>query len=232
MRLAAVAMMTSVLLAAACGGAGSARGASQARLSELAYVAQSHRLSCEAAALQMALTHNGIQRTQDAILQLIGIDRTPPVLAAGGSVLHWGDPYDRFVGDPDGSEAAFTGYGVYAPALARAATASGARVLAAAEGVTAAQVYDYVAQQHPVIAWVSMSGRGEYVPQPTTRYVAFDGREVVFGPGFEHTVVVVQSTSDQVRVYDPEPDVGPRWLTKAEFEASYHVFGEMALVLG
>jgi hypothetical protein len=41
----------------------------------------------------------------------------------------------------------------------------------------------------------------------------------------------VQSTAGSVRVYDPEPDVGPRWISKAEFEASYHVFGEMAVVL-
>ena len=61
--------------------------------------------------------------------------------------------------------------------------------------------------------------------------VAFDGREVIFGPGFEHSVVVVQATADQVRVYDPEPDVGPHWLSRADFEASYHVFGEMAVVL-
>jgi uncharacterized protein YvpB len=224
--------MTSVLLATACGSAGSsAPGATPARLSQLAYMAQSHHLSCEAAALQMALTHAGIQRTQDALLEVIGVDRTPAELAPDGTVLHWGDPYERFVGDVDGSEIELTGYGVYAPALARAATASGARVLAAAQGISAAQVYDYAAHEHPVIAWVSMSGYGEYAPKPTTKYVAFDGREVIFGPGFEHSVVVVQSTADSVRVYDPEPDVGPRWISKAEFEASYHVFGEMAVVL-
>ena len=231
MRPAAVAMMTWALLAAGCVGAGSTSGASAARLSQLTYVVQSHRLSCEAAALQMALTHAGIQRTQEAILQLVGVDRRPPELAADGSVLHWGDPYDTFVGDPDGTETGLTGYGVYAPALAKAATASGAHVLAAAQGIAAASIYDYVAHRHPVIAWVSMSGHGQYAPQPTTKYVAFDGREVIFGPGFEHSVVVVQATADQVRVYDPEPDVGPHWLSRAEFEASYHVFGEMAVVL-
>jgi len=232
MRPAAVALITTALLGAACGcGGGSAAGASAARLSQLSYVAQSHLLSCEAASLQMALTHAGIQRTQDAILELIGIDRTPPELAADGSVLHWGDPFDRFVGDPDGSEIGLTGYGVYAPALGRAATASGAHVLVAAQGVAAAQVYDYAAHQHPVIVWVSMSGHGDYRPQPTTSYVAFDGRQIVFGPGFEHSVVVVESTPDSVRLYDPEPDVGPHWISRAEFEASYQVFGEMAVAL-
>src|SRR5436305_1735666 len=173
MRRTLVAMATWALLAAACGSGATGSGASAPRLAQLTYVAQSHPLSCEAAALQMALAHAGIQRTQDAILQLTGIDSRPPELAADGSVLHWGDPYDRFVGDPDGSETALTGYGVYAPALARAATASGAHVLAAAQGIASAEVYDYVAHEHPVIAWVSMSGRGEYAPQPTTKYVAF-----------------------------------------------------------
>ncbi|HEX6348211.1 MAG TPA: C39 family peptidase [Candidatus Dormibacteraeota bacterium] len=219
-----------VILFVACGGTAPAPSG-PAPLAQMAFVAQTHHLSCEAAALQMALTHAGITRTQDQLLDLIGLDRQAPELDAGGAVVHWGDPYEKFVGDPDGSEIELTGYGVYAPAVGRAAQGLGAQVLVAGEGVAPAQVYDYVAQQHPVIAWVSMSGHGDYAPKPTTTYVAFDGRQVVFGAGFEHSVVVVGATPDSVQVLDPEPDVGPHTLSRADFEASYQVFGQMAVAL-
>jgi len=218
-----------VVLLAACGGA--APKPPPPPLAQLTYVSQTHHLSCEAAALQMALSHAGIARTQEQLLEAFGIDRQPPELDANGTVLHWGDPYEHFVGDPDGSEIELTGYGVYAPAVGRAAQAIGARVLVAGQDVPPGQVYDYVARQHPVVAWVSMSGHGDYAPQPTTTYVAFDGRQVVFGPGFEHAVVVVQAAAGSVRIYDPEADVGARWISKTDFEASYQVFGQMAVAL-
>ena len=220
-----------VIVLAACGRPASAPSPPPPPLAQLPYVAQTHHLSCEAAALQMALGHAGIARTQDQLLQQIGIDGQPPELGPDGTVVHWGDPYERFVGDPDGSEIELTGYGVYAPALGRAAQAVGAKVLVAGEGVAPAEVYDYVAHQHPVVAWVAMSGHGDYSPKPTTTYVAFDGRQVVFGAGFEHSVVVVEVNADSVRLYDPEPDVGAHWISKADFEASYQVFGQMAVVL-
>jgi uncharacterized protein YvpB len=179
----------------------------------------------------MAMAHQGIRRTQEAILAAIGADHRAAELAADGSVLRWGDPYEHFVGDVDGSESELTGYGVYAPALARAATGFGARVLQAGEGLEAAVLYAQVAQQHPVVAWVSMSGHGDYAPRPTTTYTAFDGRQVVFGRGFEHSVVLVGTGADAVQVYDPEPDVGRHWMSKADFEAAYQVFGRMAVVL-
>lgn len=222
--------MALVILFVACGGTAPVPSGPPP-LAHLTYVAQAHHLSCEAAALEMALTHTGITRTQDQLLELIGVDRQAPELDAGGAVVHWGDPYEKFVGDPDGSEIELTGYGVYAPAVGRAAQALGAHVLVAGEGVAPAQVYDYVAQQHPVIAWVSMSRHGDYAPKPTTTYVAFDGRQVVFGAGFEHAVVVVAATPDSVQILDPEPDVGSHTLSRADFEASYEVFGQMAVVL-
>jgi uncharacterized protein YvpB len=235
MRAASRLALVLAVAAAACqpgpGGAGGA-AASPARLDGLVYVAQTHKLSCEAAALEMAMSHQGIRRTQEAILAAIGVDGAAVELAADGSVLHWGDPYEHFVGDVDGSESELTGYGVYAPALARAATTLGARVLRSGEGIEPAALYAQLAQQHPVVAWVSMSGHGDYTPRPTSTYTAFDGRQVVFGRGFEHSVVLVGASAEAVHVFDPEPDVGPHWMPKAEFEGAYQTFGRMAVVLG
>ena len=231
-RLAARLVLLVLVGATACGGQAAGAVASAPRLDALPYVAQTHKLSCEAAALEMAMAHQGIHRTQEAILNAIGVDARPAELAGDGSVVRWGDPYERFVGDVDGSETELTGYGVYYAPLARVAAGFGARVEQAGEGIAAAVLYDHLARRRPVIAWVTMSGHGDYTPRPTATYTAFDGRQVVFARGFEHSVVLVAATADAVRVYDPEPDVGPHWMSRADFEAAYQPLGRMAVVLG
>src|SRR5947207_15515806 len=48
-----------------------------ALVSSVSYFAQTHPLSCEAAALQMALSHEGLTPSQDDILALIPVDSQP-----------------------------------------------------------------------------------------------------------------------------------------------------------
>src|SRR5438067_9717205 len=102
---------------------------SPAPLTQLAYVSQIHHLSCEAAGLQMVLSHAGIERTQDQLLEQMGVDRQPPELGPDGAVLHWGDPYERFVGAPDGWGIGLPGHGGYVPGVWRAAQAVAPRGL-------------------------------------------------------------------------------------------------------
>ena len=59
---------------------------SPAPLTQLAYVSQIHHLSCEAAGLQMVLSHAGIERTQDQLLEQMGVDRQPPALGPDGGL--------------------------------------------------------------------------------------------------------------------------------------------------
>src|SRR5947208_1371589 len=80
---------------------------------------QQHGLSCEAAALRMALASLGIARTEDSLLSQIGADLRPHYTDASG--FHWGDPYVSFVGNVDGAERNLTGYGVYDTPIARVA---------------------------------------------------------------------------------------------------------------
>lgn len=221
------ALLAVALLAAGCAGAGQRPPAALS----LSYQAQVHALTCEAAALAMALGGRGVARSQDALMRAFGVDARPPLVNDDGSVQAWGDPYAAFVGDPDGSQGGLTGYGVYYPPVARAATGAGAAVLAAGEGIAAEQLYGLVAAGHPAVAWVAYSRGGDYSPRELTRYVAFDGRPVPFGPGFEHAVAVAAVRGDAVYVLNPEPEAGAQWLPKPVFEAAYANFGRMAVVV-
>src|SRR5579864_1821513 len=100
---------------------------------------QAFGLSCEEASLRMALAYQGISTTDAAILDIIGTDERPAYVQDG--VMHWGNPYTTFVGNPNGSEVALTGYGTYYPTIARAATVLGGRVVRAGEGITPRQLY-------------------------------------------------------------------------------------------
>src|SRR5260370_7370835 len=75
---------------------------------------QTRSLSCEAAALQMALAAKGIDVSQEWIIDAMGADRRGPGLS-GRNVVHWGDPYATFVANVDGSEPGYTAYAFYHP---------------------------------------------------------------------------------------------------------------------
>ena len=186
-------------------------------------IRQVYNLSCEAAALEMALAYRGIGATQTDILNVIGADRRRPVVDASG--FHWGNPYTTFVGDVNGLETNNTGYGVYEPPIASAASAFGARVLFSGEGFTAGDVYSAILQGHPVVAWIAY----DYVHHDVTHYQAFDGGVVQFGSPYEHAVTVVGVTAGSVLVNDPLR--GQRWISKGTFEATYATFNHMAVVL-
>lgn len=186
--------------------------------------AQVRGLDCEAAALQMALAHEGYRVGQNRILVESGIDWRPPVRDATG--FHWGDPYTSFVGNPDGSEIRLTGYGEYAPVLAKAAYLSGGALLAVGEGISPGTIYWYVLHGHPAVAWVSFDFRWHQV----THYVAFDGRTVQFGSPYEHAVTVVGVWGNWVVINNPWG--GRRqWIWRSTFEAAYATFNDMAVIL-
>ena len=80
---------------------------------------QAYTLSCEEAALRMALAYEGIAVTDTQVLATIGVDWSAAYYDSSG--LRWGDPYTAFVGNPSGSEVAMTGYGTYYPTIEHAA---------------------------------------------------------------------------------------------------------------
>jgi len=194
-------------------------------LLDIAIHHQEQRATCEVAALQMALAGLGIPSSEASLLAMTGVDGRTPVIAAAGGIARWGDPNASFVGDPNGSPDDHTGYGVYAAPIARAATGSGASVSAAGTGIAPGAVYDAVIGGHPVVAWVT----NDYRADPLSTWLAWDGAVVRYSLR-EHAVAVVGVTPGLVLLNDPW--FGQRWHTRAEFEASYSTFADMAVVFG
>jgi uncharacterized protein YvpB len=186
---------------------------------------QEQAATCEVAALEMALAGRGIATDERSLLALTGIDGRAPIVDAGGGIAQWGDPNAAFVGDPNGSPPAHTGYGVYAAPIARAATGSGATVSAAGRGIAPSAIYAAVESGHPVVAWVT----NDYRAEPLSTWRAWDGAEVGYSLR-EHAVAVIGVTPAMVLLNDPY--YGQRWHTRVEFEASYSTFGDMAVILG
>ncbi len=172
----------------------------------------------------MALAHQGIYVSQNRILNAIGIDYRAPVRDATG--FHWGDAYTSFVGNPNGSEIRQTGYGVYSPAVVKAARAFGARTVDARWGISTAEVYWALSAGHPVVAWVSFDWRA-HTP---TSYVAFDGQTVPYGSPYEHAVTLYGVTPGYVLVNNPWHGYR-QWIRKSTFEAAFGTFNNMAVIL-
>src|SRR5205807_3667251 len=137
---------------------------------------QQHNLSCEAAALAMALTYYGIAADELTLIRSMTNDPRPAKFDARGSLITWGDPAQGFVGNPDGRIERYTGYGVYYQPVALAAMLAGANVLEAGSGlygapVPPAHIYQALLDGHPVVAWISNT----YQYVDLARYVAYDG---------------------------------------------------------
>jgi uncharacterized protein YvpB len=185
---------------------------------------QDQPVTCEVAALEMALASRGIDTDERSLLALTGVDSRPPVEDGSGNILEWADPNAVFVGDPAGQVLDHTGYGVYAAPIARAAVRSGASVLASGPGTTAPAVYSAVMGGHPVVAWVT----NDYQTELLRTWRAWDGAQVQY-TFREHAALVVGVTPALVLLNDPY--FGQRWHPRAEFEAAYATFGDMAVIV-
>lgn len=191
---------------------------------------QQHNLTCEAAALKMALSYFGITTDESTLLGYMTVDARPAVFDGAGRLLSWGDPAQGFVGDPDGRIDRYTGYGVYFQPVARAATAAGVVVAESGSGlygsaVPATDLYAAIMRGHPAVAWISNT----YRRAPLKGYVSYDGAPVSYTPT-EHAVTLSGVRADAVLIDDPW--FGRAWHPKAQFESAYATFGGMAVVLG
>src|SRR5713226_8248998 len=63
---------------------------------------QEHNLTCEAAALKMALAYEGIDVDEMTLIGYMTRDPSPARFDAHGHLIAWGDPAQGFVGNPDG----------------------------------------------------------------------------------------------------------------------------------
>jgi uncharacterized protein YvpB len=106
---------------------------------------QQHSLSCEIAALRMALAGVGVKINESDIIEIMPINPAPRI----GNI--WGDPDKEFVGSIDGAQNT-TGYGVHWPVIRDLAQAWRPE----SEGQSGATYADIVRELkagHPVIYW-------------------------------------------------------------------------------
>ncbi|MEA2654943.1 MAG: hypothetical protein QOI23_308 [Chloroflexota bacterium] len=191
---------------------------------------QDHNLSCEAAALKMALAYEGISLDEITLMRYMSIDLRPSRFDTRGRLAVWGDPARAYVGNVDGHIERYTGYGVYNDPVARAAIRAGAGVVASGSGLYGAgiaprAVYNAVLDGHPVVAWISNT----YHDVALSRYVAYDGATVWYTLS-EHAVTVIGVRPGAVLINDPW--FGQAWHSKAQFESAYKTFNHMAVIVG
>jgi len=189
-------------------------------ISGVALYYQNRALSCEEAATSMALTHQGIYLSQDQILAELGADRRAAYTDSSGR-LRWGNPYQTFVGNVNGSEYNLSGYGTYWPPLVRIAKAHGARLIAYGS-MSAATIYARLIAGHPVVVFATW----DWAWHPRHDYLSFDGQWIPFiGPYVaSHVYTAVGVSAGSVLINDPLR--GQYWVSKGAFEAAYSDFNE------
>jgi uncharacterized protein YvpB len=189
-------------------------------ISGVSFIYQNHPLSCEEAATSMAMTHQGIYVSQDQILAELGADRRSMYVDGAGRV-RWGNPYQTFVGNVNGSESNYTGFGTFYPPLVRIAKAHGANILAYGS-MSADTVYARVIAGHPVVAFATW----DWAWHPRRDYLSFDGQWIPWiGPYYaSHVYTVVGVSPGSVLINDPIR--GQYWISKGAFQAGYSDFNE------
>jgi uncharacterized protein YvpB len=189
-------------------------------------IKQDLALDCESAALQVALAVRHIEVPQDRIFASLPQDPRPVQLGADGYPVRWGDPFTAFVGDVNGYEPRFTGYGVYYPPIAAAAQRFGAT----ADGHTGWTIAEIVAQLrlgNAVVIWLTSDFKA-HIPRYWT---AWDGTRVPWAIG-EHAVPVIgyDPVQDTVTFVDVLYGV-QRTMTTQAFAAAMTTFGGMGIAV-
>lgn len=179
---------------------------------------QQHSLSCEAAALRMALAYRKIDVAEDPLIGQIGFDKT----------LHskniWGDPQTGFVGSIDGRQM-ITGYGVYWKPISRVANEY--RTSTDFTGWTSKMILTEIKKGNPVILW-SYSSNGT----PTSWFTPLGSR--IFAVAGEHAVVVtgyVGTVDNPTQIVVNDPLDGRNYWDSVLFTKKLSTFGGSGVVI-
>jgi uncharacterized protein YvpB len=189
-------------------------------------IKQDLALDCESAALEVALAVKNIDVPQDTIFYSLPQQPQPVQLGADGYPERWGDPYVAFVGDVNGYEPSYTGYGVYYPPIVAAAERFGATAVGHT-GWTVAAIEAQLRLGNSVVVWLTSDFKA-HIPRYWT---AWDGKRIPWAIG-EHAVPVigfdpVQNTITFVDVlYGVE-----RTMTTQAFAAALTTFGGMGVAV-
>ncbi|MFC1663478.1 Ig-like domain-containing protein [Patescibacteria group bacterium] len=179
---------------------------------------QDKPLSCEAAALKMALSYKGVAVSETDIMNIIGIDMSP---RQGDT---WNDPNEIFVGDINGRQNS-TGYGVHWAPIGKAA--NNWRPSEVFTNWSTEQILLEVAAGHPVIIWGIYPG-GYYDPWSTA-----EGKQINAWKG-EHTRTIigfVGSPSNPGQIILNDPISGREYWSRQTFENNISTFNNSGVVI-
>lgn len=182
---------------------------------------QKHALTCEVAALKMALNYYGINVTEDELIKKIAF----ATKKAMSKENIWGDPDLGFVGNIDGSIFDGTGYGVYhKPIYDLAARYRPSYIMQNAE---LSEVLEEVKNGNPVVVWGLLSKSKPIV------WRTENGKEVEGHPG-EHARVVTGfygTVKNPAVVILMDPIYGKVRIPKNKFLADWKIMDNRAVVI-
>lgn len=179
---------------------------------------QDRALSCEAAALKMALNYRGINVSELDIMSVVGYDTT---IKSGNT---WGDPDVAFVGNIDGSQNS-TGYGVHWGPIARAAKSW--RNAKAFSGGSVSQLAGELESGNPVIIW-GVLGNAYKDPwyTPAHRYIA-----AWKGEHARTVIGYIGSPSNPASFIINDPIVGRIVWSAATLKSNWSTFNNSGVVI-
>lgn len=182
------------------------------------YFHQAYAMSCEEAALRMALAFRGISVNDFDILQRVGYNPRPRDMGSNS----WDNPYQMFVGDVNGQQGV-TGWGVYGPPIAAAAQSFG-RNATYINGISASQVADAIHNNNPVVLW---GFNGSSIKPDSWNTTS----GVVSAPRNEHTRTVygvAGSAANPIGFYIHDPFNGDFYWTTAQMQFNMSFGGTQA----
>lgn len=182
---------------------------------------QEHPITCEVAALRMALNYLGINVTEEELIEELVFDTREPKSYRN----IWGDPDNGFVGDVNGSVFLGTGYGVYEKPIFDLALRY--RDAAIIEQATLSKVLSEVKEGNPVIVWGLLNNKN------LMTWRTRKGKEVEAYPG-EHTRVVMGYTgtiSNPNSIILMDTLYGKISMSKAQFLADWKKLENRAVVV-
>ena len=184
------------------------------------YHRQEHALSCEVAALKMALNFYKIKISESELLKMLPYDTE---LSRSKDNI-WGDPDLGFVGNIDGT-IPNQGYGVYEQPIAD--IASKFRQSKALNNVKISDIITEVANKHTVIVWGTLAS-GKDISWKTQ-----GGKKVkaIFG---EHTRVIIGfsgTVSNPKYIILHDPIYGTITMSKEKFLKDWALLSNKAVVV-
>lgn len=180
---------------------------------------QDRPLTCEVAALKMALGYKGINVSETELMDRLG---TADPFGRDGNV--WGDPNVGFVGDPSGSQNS-TGYGVYWGPIAKVANQFASAQ--AFSGWSASELAREITAGNPVEIWGTI-GRTKSDSWQTP-----DGKLINAWHG-EHTRLIIGfagTVDNPTRFIINDPSAGRLIWTTNQLNANWSAFGNSGVVI-